>query len=376
MPSNTMGSYVDVNLDGSAMNNGADLMAAPAAPSQKYVTFDDDAPSTRTYDNSQPFTSPSVPSYGNPSGDYSNAPSGYYGNAPSGNYDNAPSGNAESEVYTPSGGMVTQNTGQPCLTMEPPKLEQIKKWTVQNYKFTKQLVSEKFGHTTKTVDKDLDDRIEELRASKIQYGNMLREARVMYARFEALLTTHRNIRAQFQSLISHAPELQDQLQANATTQSILEKNGEGLLGAIKTFVDSLNTLVNVTIQDTFLTIKNYENARIEYDAYRNDIVTLETAPQTEANKNKLLELQVIFENRKQKWEKLKRDTNTKLDLLGENRSMVMKSQLEMFNAAVIAYFSGNGDKLSEVLAEYHIKTTKKTSEEGDSTTNSFLARNE
>ena len=31
-------------------------------------------------------------------------------------------------------------------------------------------------------------------------------------------------------MIAHAPELQDQLQANATTQSILEKNGEGLLG--------------------------------------------------------------------------------------------------------------------------------------------------
>ena len=34
----------------------------------------------------------------------------------------------------------------------------------------------------------------------------------------------------FQSLIAHVPALQDQLQANATTQSILEKNGEGLLG--------------------------------------------------------------------------------------------------------------------------------------------------
>ena len=45
------------------------------------------------------------------------------------------------------------------------------------------------------------DRIEELRASKTQYGNMLREARSMYARFEALLSTHRNIRAQFQVII-------------------------------------------------------------------------------------------------------------------------------------------------------------------------------
>ena len=36
----------------------------------------------------------------------------------------------------------------------------------------------------------------------------------------------------FQSLIAHVPALQDQLQANATTQSILEKNGEGLLGSL------------------------------------------------------------------------------------------------------------------------------------------------
>ena len=28
--------------------------------------------------------------------------------------------------------------------------------------------------------------------------------------------------------------------------------------------------------------------------------------------------------------------------------MVMRSQLDMFNNAVIAYFSGNGDKLNEV----------------------------
>ena len=31
-------------------------MTGASAPAQKYVTFDDDIPSTRTYDNSQPFT--------------------------------------------------------------------------------------------------------------------------------------------------------------------------------------------------------------------------------------------------------------------------------------------------------------------------------
>ena len=38
--------------------------------------------------------------------------------------------------------------------------------------------------------------------------------------------------------------------------------------------------------------RNYENSRVEYDAYRNEITTLQNAQQTESNKNKLLELQV------------------------------------------------------------------------------------
>ena len=33
--------------------------------------------------------------------------------------------------------------------------------------------------------------------------------------------------------------------------------------------------------------------------------------------------------------------------------MVMKQQLDMFNSAVIAYFSGNGEVLSEVPSFYH-----------------------
>jgi len=104
-----MGSFVDLNLDGSPMKNGTDQMVAPTAPAQKYVTFDEDEPSTRTYDNTQPFTAPTVPSYGNPSGNYGNAPT--YGDAPSGNY-----GNTTEDGYMPSGGgggMVTENTGQP-----------------------------------------------------------------------------------------------------------------------------------------------------------------------------------------------------------------------------------------------------------------------
>ena len=49
--------------------------------------------------NKNHFSAPTVPSYGNPSGNL--------GNTTVGNY-----GNAETGGYTPSGGLVTQNSGE------------------------------------------------------------------------------------------------------------------------------------------------------------------------------------------------------------------------------------------------------------------------
>lgn len=55
--------------------------------------------------------------------------------------------------------------------------------------------------------------------------------------------------------------LQEEFGYNADTQKLLAKNGETLLGAINFFIASVNTLVNKTIEDTLLTVKQYETAR-------------------------------------------------------------------------------------------------------------------
>lgn len=56
---------------------------------------------------------------------------------------------------------------------------------------------------------------------------------------------------------------QDEFGYNADTQKLLAKNGETLLGAINYFISSVNTLVDKTIEDTMLNIKQYEFARYE-----------------------------------------------------------------------------------------------------------------
>lgn len=62
---------------------------------------------------------------------------------------------------------------------------------------------------------------------------------------------------------------QEEFGYNADTQKLLAKNGETLLGAINFFISSVNTLVDKTIEDTMLNIKQYETARYVAGTHQN-----------------------------------------------------------------------------------------------------------
>ena len=59
--------------------------------------------------------------------------------------------------------------------------------------------------------------------------------------------------------------------------------------------------------------------RVEYDAYRTDLEFYAAAKETEANQQKVTELQVSFNNKKTEFEKLRADVQIKLKFLDENR---------------------------------------------------------
>ncbi len=78
-------------------------------------------------------------------------------------------------------------------------------------------------------------------------------------------------------------------------------------------------MCNKTIEDTIITIRQYELARLEFDAYRYDLELIEQQPQTAAGKRNLAETQKQYELHKQKYEKLKEDVQIKMKFLDENR---------------------------------------------------------
>uniref|UniRef100_A0A3B3ZCB5 AH domain-containing protein n=1 Tax=Periophthalmus magnuspinnatus TaxID=409849 RepID=A0A3B3ZCB5_9GOBI len=235
------------------------------------------------------------------------------------------------------------------------KIEQVKKWGLNTYKCTKQMISERFGRGSRTVDLELEAQIEVLRDTKRKYENVLRLARGLTNHFYNMVQTQHALGDTFADLSQKSPELRDEFGYNAETQKLLCKNGETLLGAINFFVSSINTLVNKTMEDTLMTIKMYENARLEFDAYRTDLEELSAGPRDAVTIARIEAAQQQYQVQKDKYERLRSDVTIKLKFLEENKVKVMHKQLLLFHNAISAYFAGNQQQLEQTLRQFNIK---------------------
>ncbi|XP_077360605.1 arfaptin-2b isoform X5 [Festucalex cinctus] len=235
------------------------------------------------------------------------------------------------------------------------KLETVKKWGLNTYKCTKQMISERFGRGSRTVDLELEAQIELLRDTKRKYESVLRLARALTNHFYNMVQTQHALGDTFADLSQKSPELRDEFGYNAETQKLLCKNGETLLGAINYFVSSINTLVNKTMEDTLMTIKMYENARLEFDAYRSDLEELSLGPRDAAAVARIDAAQQQYQVQKDKYERLRSDVAIKLKFLEENKVKVMHKQLLLFHNAISAYFAGNQQQLEQTLKQFNIK---------------------
>ncbi|XP_057207823.1 arfaptin-2a isoform X5 [Triplophysa rosa] len=235
------------------------------------------------------------------------------------------------------------------------KFDSVKKWSINTYKCTKQMFSERFGRGMKTVDLELEAQIDVLRETKLKYECILRLAQALTNHFYNMVQTQQALGDTFADLSQKSPELQDEFGYNAETQKLLCKNGETLLGAINFFVSSINTMVNKTMEDTLMTIKMYENARLEYDAYRTDLEELSAGPRDAATIMRIETAQQQYQIHKDKYERLRSDVSIKLKFLEENKVKVMHKQLLLFHNAISAYFAGNQQQLEETLRQFNVK---------------------
>nr|XP_039334969.1 arfaptin-1 isoform X3 [Saimiri boliviensis boliviensis] len=218
-----------------------------------------------------------------------------------------------SDLIVPAGGQRTQTKGGPVILADEvknpamEKLELVRKWSLNTYKLFQ------------------------------------------------MVHTQRQLGDAFADLSLKSLELHEEFGYNADTQKLLAKNGETLLGAINFFIASVNTLVNKTIEDTLMTVKQYESARIEYDAYRTDLEELNLGPRDANTLPKIEQSQHLFQAHKEKYDKMRNDVSIKLKFLEENKVKVLHNQLVLFHNAIAAYFAGNQKQLEQTLKQFHIK---------------------
>uniref|UniRef100_A0A3Q3VU14 AH domain-containing protein n=1 Tax=Mola mola TaxID=94237 RepID=A0A3Q3VU14_MOLML len=235
------------------------------------------------------------------------------------------------------------------------KLDLVRKWSVNTYKCTRQILSEKLGRGSRTVDMELEAQIEILRDNKRKYQHVIKLAQMLANQLSQMIQTQRQLGDAFVDLSLKSPELHEEFGYNADTQKLLAKNGETLLGAINFFISSVNTLVDKTIEDTMLNIKQYEFARVEYDAYRTDLEELNLGPRDATTMPKIEQSQQQFQIHREKYERMRNDVSVKLKFLEENKVKVLHNQLILFHNAIAAYYAGNQQQLEQTLKQFHIK---------------------
>ncbi|XP_007998199.1 arfaptin-1 isoform X1 [Chlorocebus sabaeus] len=266
-----------------------------------------------------------------------------------------------SDLIVPAGGQRTQTKSGPVILADEiknpamEKLELVRKWSLNTYKCTRQIISEKLGRGSRTVDLELEAQIDILRDNKKKYENILKLAQTLSTQLFQMVHTQRQLGDAFADLSLKSLELHEEFGYNADTQKLLAKNGETLLGAINFFIASVNTLVNKTIEDTLMTVKQYESARIEYDAYRTDLEELNLGPRDANTLPKIEQSQHLFQAHKEKYDKMRNDVSVKLKFLEENKVKVLHNQLVLFHNAIAAYFAGNQKQLEQTLKQFHIK---------------------
>ncbi|OXB59163.1 hypothetical protein ASZ78_010762 [Callipepla squamata] len=265
-------------------------------------------------------------------------------------FDSTKEGVVEAGPFPGKGARAQQKSGPVVLADEVknPAMEKLELCT-------RQIISEKLGRGSRTVDLELEAQIDILRDNKKKYENILRLAQTLSTQLFQMVHTQRQLGDAFADLSLKSLELHEEFGYNADTQKLLAKNGETLLGAINFFIASVNTLVNKTIEDTLLTVKQYESARIEYDAYRTDLEELNLGPRDANTLPKIEQSQQMFQVHKEKYDKMRNDVSIKLKFLEENKVKVLHNQLVLFHNAIAAYFAGNQKQLEQTLKQFHIK---------------------
>lgn len=183
------------------------------------------------------------------------------------------------------------------------------------------------------LSSELEAEINDVRETQRKYQALLRLNTQLTEQLAGAADTQRALGELFAELAQRGPELRPALLANADSQRSLARHAEPLLTALGQFGAALNTLCHRAAHDALLTVRRYEAARREYDAYRAELEASGGNPPEHLLRD--------IERRRVVYERLREDVAAKLTLLREHRARNMRHHLALYHRATAGYYGGN-----------------------------------
>ena len=200
------------------------------------------------------------------------------------------------------------------------RFQALKDWSHQQVKCTRQFFNEKLGRSAKTVDSALDARVEALRTNQKKFNHLLFLSKQLATGMQAVADTQRSLSENFAFLSVQTPELGTEFDSSSKIQKVQSKHSDDLVRVLLAFHHKMETLVNKTMEDTFLTVKQYEAARLSYDASRTAVEKArQTPPTTPTEEAKYEAIVAEFEQEKAQYEKIHKDLDIKLQFVNANK---------------------------------------------------------
>lgn len=231
------------------------------------------------------------------------------------------------------------------------QLETVRRWSITTYMYTRQALSERLGSGSRTVDLDLEPRLQDLMEDQRRYGHLTQLAQALANQIARFAATQKSLGDALAQLGVRSPSLHVQFGVNAAAQHFLSGQGEGLAGAVGSFSQEVETLVSRTMEDTVMTVKQYQRHRMEYDAYRCDLEELNLGPRDASTHVKLERAERSFQNHRSRYVQSRDQLSVKLQLLGDNKVKVLKRQLLLLQTAGSAHNGSCHQLLQEQLQD-------------------------
>ena len=224
------------------------------------------------------------------------------------------------------------------------KLQAFKHWSHYQVKCTRQMLNEKLGRSAKTVDTALEAQVETLRTTQKKFNHLLFLSNQLATGMQGVADTQRALSENFAFLSVKAPELGTEFDSSSKIQKVQSKHSDDLVRVLLAFHHKMETLVNKTMEDTFLTVKQYETARLSYDASRTAVEKAQETPPTTPNAQAKYEAMVAeFESEKSQFERLRSDLDIKLKLLNSNKVGMNVNLIVLWdvNMLKVTHFKGH-----------------------------------